>query len=170
MVRKTNLAFRCWFYFRMGWVTYLAFIMAATNTLVVTYYLAIEKIPELTAIFPTFTYYVIILAACGVPILITVGYSHWKRTGAYRTEMEVNFESNPFQSRILVNSEINLKLNLKVIELINKISNNEKIDEAELKKLSILKDELKGYLQNRDVKHKSGQLDFDFFKKIERID
>jgi hypothetical protein len=71
---------------------------------------------------------------------------------------------------MLVNSEINLKLNLKVIELINKISNNEKIDEAELKKLSILKDELKGYLQNRDVKHKSGQLDFDFFKKIERID
>ena len=36
-------------------------------------------------------------------------------------------------------------------------------------KLSILKDALKGYLQTRDVKHKSGQLDFDFFKKIERI-
>ena len=103
MVRKTNLVFRSWFYFRMGWTTYFAFIMAAINTLVVTYYLAIEKIPELTAIFPTFTYYVIILAACGVPILITVGYSHWKRTGAYRTEMEVNFESNPFNSRMLVN-------------------------------------------------------------------
>ena len=87
--------------------------MAATNTLVVTYYLAIEKVPELTAIFPTFTYYVVILAACGIPILISVGYSHWKRTGAYRTEMEVNFESNPFNSRMLVNSEINLKLNLK---------------------------------------------------------
>jgi hypothetical protein len=148
---------------------YFAFIMAATNTLVVTYYLAIEKVPELTAIFPTFTYYVVILAACGIPILISVGYSHWKRTGAYRTEMEVNFESNPFNSRMLVNSEINLKLNLKVIELISKISNNEKIDEAELKKLSVLKDELKDYLQNRDVKHKSGQRDFDFFKKIERI-
>ena len=143
--------------------------MAATNTLVVTYYLAIERVPELAAIFPTFTYYVIILVGCGVPILVVVGYSHWKRTAAYRTEMEVNFESNPFQSRILVNSEINLKLNLKVIELINKISNNEKIDEAELKKLSVLKDELKGYLQSRDVKHKSGQIDFDFFKKIEKI-
>ena len=71
---------------------------------------------------------------------------------------------------MLVNSEINLKLNLKVIELINKISNNEKIDGVELKKLSVLKDELKDYLQNRDVKHKSGQLDFDFFKKIERAD
>ena len=164
MVEKTSLLFRSWYYFRMGWSMYFAFIMAATNTLVVTYYLAIEKVPELTAIFPTFTYYVIILAACGVPILISVGYSHWKRTGAYRTEMEVNFESNPFQSRILVNSEINLKLNLKVI------NHYQNLITRGLKKLSILKDELKGYLQNRDVKHKSGQLDFDFFKKIERID
>ena len=169
MVEKTSLLFRSWYYFRMGWSMYFAFIMAATNTLVVTYYLAIEKIPELTAIFPTFTYYVIILAACGVPILITVGYSHWKRTAAYRTEIEVIFESNPWHARVLVNSEINLKLNLKVIEFIDKISNNEKIDEVELKKLSVLKDELKGYLQNRDVKHQSGQGDFDFFKKIERI-
>ena len=169
MVRKTNLVFRSWFYFRMGWTTYFAFIMAAINTLVVTYYLAIERIPELTAIFPTFTYYVVILAACGIPILITVGYSHWKRTAAYRTEIEVIFESNPWHARVLVNSEINLKLNLKIFEFINKISNNEKVDEAELKKLSVLKDELKGYLQNRDVKHQSGQGDFDFFKKIERI-
>ena len=168
MARKTNLAFRCWFYFRMGWVTYLAFVMAATNTLVVTYYLAIENVPELIAIFPTFTQYVIILVGCGIPILIIIGYSHWKRTAAYRTEMEVVFESNPFQTRMLVNSEINLKLNLKVIEFINKISNNEKIDEAEMKKLSVLKDELKGYMQNRDTNHKSGQRDFDFFKKIER--
>ena len=169
MAEKRSLLFRSWYYFRMGWSMYFAFIMAATNTLVVTYYLAIESVPELAAIFPTFTYYVVILAACGIPILISVGYSHWKRTGAYRTEMEVNFESNPFNSRMLVNSEINLKLNLKVIELINKISNNEKIDEVELKKLSVLKDQLNDYLQNRDVKHKSGQIDFDFFKKIEKI-
>jgi uncharacterized membrane-anchored protein len=152
----------------MGWVTYFAFIMAAINTLVVTYYLAIESVPELAAIFPTFTYYVIILVGCGIPILISVGYSHWKRTAAYRTEMEVIFESNPWQARILVNSEMNLKLNLKIIEFINKISNNEKIDEVELKKLSVLKDELKDYLQNRDMSHKSGQGDFNFFKKIEK--
>ena len=42
---KSNLAFRAWFYFRQGWSTYFAFIFAAINTLTVTYYLAIEKIP-----------------------------------------------------------------------------------------------------------------------------
>ena len=170
MAHKTNIAFRLWFYFRMGWVTYFALVMAATNTLVVTYYLAIENIPELTAMFPTFTHYAVILVGCGIPALIIVGYSHWKRTDGYRAESEAVFEASPFESRILVNSEISLKLNLKVIEFINKISNNEKIDEVELKKLSVLKDELKGYLQNRDVDHKSGQRDFDFFKKIERIE
>ena len=170
MVRRTNIAFRYWFYFRMGWVTYFALIMAATNTLVVTYYLAIENVPELTTIFPTFTQYAMILVGCGIPVLIIVGYSHWKRTDGYRAESEAVFEASPFEARILVNSEISLKLNLKVIEFINKISNNEKIDEAELKKLSVLKDELKGYFQNRDVGHKSGQTDFDFFKKIERVE
>tara|TARA_B100000029_G_C17570474_1_gene956440 strand:- start:1615 stop:2076 length:462 start_codon:yes stop_codon:yes gene_type:complete len=153
----------------MGWSMYFAFIMAATNTLVVTYYLAIEKIPELTTIFPSFTHYVLIIISCGIPLLITVGYSHWKRTGAYRTEMEVNFESNPFQSRMLVNSEINLKLNLKVIDLVNKISNNEKIDDAELKKLVEFQNELKNYLDTRR-EGKSGQKDLNFFRKIETFD
>ena len=46
MAEKRSLLFRSWYYFRMGWSMYFAFIMAATNTLVVTYYLAIESIPE----------------------------------------------------------------------------------------------------------------------------
>ena len=50
--------FRGWYYFRMGWSTYFAFIFAAVNTLTVTYYLAIEKVPTLMSIFPTFIQYV----------------------------------------------------------------------------------------------------------------
>ena len=49
---KNNLSFRGWFYFRMGWATYFAFIFAAINTLTVTYFLAIENYPFLTIIFP----------------------------------------------------------------------------------------------------------------------
>ena len=55
---KTKILFRAWYYFRTGWATYFTFIMASVNTLVVTYYLAIEKIPSLKIIFPTFTNYV----------------------------------------------------------------------------------------------------------------
>ena len=51
---KRNLAFRAWYYFRMGWSTYFAFIFAAINTLTVTYFLAIDNYPFLQEIFPTF--------------------------------------------------------------------------------------------------------------------
>ena len=51
---------------------------------------------------------------------------HYKRTAAYRSEVSVNFESNPFQRRILINSEINLKLNIKILDLIHKLSTETK--------------------------------------------
>ena len=42
---------RLWYYFRTGWSTYFAFIFGALNTLVVTYYLAVEKVPSLLEFF-----------------------------------------------------------------------------------------------------------------------
>ena len=44
----------------MGWSTYFAFIFAAVNTLTVTYFLAIERYPFLTTIFPSFLQYIVI--------------------------------------------------------------------------------------------------------------
>ena len=76
---KQNLGFRAWYYFRMGWSTYFAFVFAAINTLTVTYFLAIESYPVLKEIFPTFIHYVIILAAVGIPILTSIGYVHFKK-------------------------------------------------------------------------------------------
>lgn len=167
-MEKRSFIFRCWYYFRNGWGLYFAFLFAAINTLTVTYYLAIEKIPQLQFLFPSFTHYVTIIAVIGVPILITIGYIHWKRSGAYRTEIEVNFESNPFQSRILVNSEINLKLNLKILELIIKISKSEKISEDEIANLEEFLVELTQYLKTRQ-QSRSGKKDLNFFRKVENF-
>ena len=82
---KNSIPFRGWYYFRMGWATYFAFIFAAVNTLTVTYYLAIERVPSLTAIFPNFVQYVAIIGAIGIPLLILIGYVHYKRTLAYKS-------------------------------------------------------------------------------------
>ena len=49
-----NKGFRGWFYFRTGWATYFAFIFAAVNSIIVTYYLAIENLPILKEVFPLF--------------------------------------------------------------------------------------------------------------------
>tara|TARA_B100000749_G_scaffold166733_1_gene128113 strand:+ start:57 stop:191 length:135 start_codon:yes stop_codon:yes gene_type:complete len=43
---EKNLGFRGWFYFRTGWATYFAFMVAAVNALTVTFFLAIEKYPH----------------------------------------------------------------------------------------------------------------------------
>ena len=51
-MKKHDTGYRGWYYFRNGWSIYFAFIFAAINTLVLTYYLAIERAPFLKDIFP----------------------------------------------------------------------------------------------------------------------
>ena len=101
-----NPFFRAWFYFRQGWSVYFAFIFAAINTLTVTYYLAIENYPSLKVIFPSFEQYILIVVMVGIPLLIFIGYMHFKRTPSYRSEAEITYESNPYGRRIFVNSEL----------------------------------------------------------------
>ena len=98
-----NIPFRGWYYFRMGWGTYFAFIFAAINTLTVTYFLAIENYPILHEVFPTFIIYVVIVKAVGIHLLTFIGYVHFKRTPSYLAETTVMFESNPFVRRTLIN-------------------------------------------------------------------
>ena len=130
---KNNLGFRGWYYFRTGWSTYFAFILAAINTLTVTYFLAIENYPSLKSIFPSFEQYIVIIVSIGIPLLICVGYIHFKRTQAFKSEVDVLIESNPYQRRNTVNGEINLKLNLKLISMLIKLSKNESLSENDIK-------------------------------------
>ncbi len=119
---KEKLPFRAWFYFRQGYGLYFAFLLAGINTLTLTYFLAIENYPLLKDVFPSFVHYVIILVAIGVPVLITVGYLHYKRSPAYRSEAGIMQETNPYARRNLVNSEMNLQINLEVLKIIIELS------------------------------------------------
>lgn len=144
-----NLGFRSWFYFRMGWSTYFAFLFAAVNTLTVTYYLAIERLPLLKEIFPSFVIYVVIIAAIGIPILTLIGYVHYKKSVAFKTESEVYFESNPVFQRMLFNSEFNLSMNLELSKLIVKLLNNEKFSNEEIENLSKFQKELSEHIKEQ---------------------
>ena len=156
--------FRGWFYFRMGWSTYFAFIFAAINTLTVTFYLAIEKYPLLEFIFPTFIHYVVIICSIGAPALIMIGYVHFKRTAARRAEMDVSYETNPYVARTLVNTEILVSLNLKLTEIILKLSTGEKLSKEEISNTRKLQEELNDFISQRTFKNK---MDLEFFKKLE---
>ena len=156
--------FRGWFYFRMGWSTYFAFIFAAINTLTVTFYLAIEKYPQLEFIFPTFIHYIVIICSIGAPALIMIGYVHFKRTAARRAEVDVAYETNPYVARTLVNTQILLSLNLKLSEIILKLSTEEKLSKEEIVNVRKLQEDLNDFVNQRTFKNK---MDLEFFKKID---
>jgi hypothetical protein len=163
---KQNIGFRGWFYFRQGWSTYFAFIFAAINTMVVTYYLAIDNIPILKTVFPTFYIYLAITASLGIPLLIFIGYAHQKKTASYKAEIDVHYESNPHALRTYNDVELNLQLNLKLIDLL--VTNYEKNDSTneQLEELLKLKKEIETYFIDRKNDRK---IDLKYFKKFSNM-
>ena len=159
---KNNIGFRGWYYFRTGWTTYFAFILAAINTLTVTYFLAIENYPILKSIFPSFEQYIVIIVSIGIPLLICVGYIHFKRTQAFKSEVDVLIESNPYQRRNTVNGEINLQLNLRLLNLLIKVSKKESLVENDLKDIENLYSKMLTFSETRSF---TNNADLDFLKK-----
>lgn len=149
---KKELGFRVWFYFRQGWSVYFAFVFAAINTLVVTYYLAIEKAPFLQQIFPTFLSYALVLVSLGIPILTTVGYIHMKRSGIFKTEVDIGMEVNPHMKRLLLNTEEILQHQLFLTDILIKSTNNEKLNEDDISKIKKIRHELQNYTNDKTMK------------------
>ena len=162
MKQKQRTGFRGWFYFRTGWSTYFVFILAAINTLTVTYFLAIDNYPALKAIFPSFEQYVVIIIGTGIPLLVMVGYAHYKKTLAYKSEADVVVESNPYTRRNTVNGETNVRLNLQLLSLLLKLSKKEVIDKNELEKIEKLQTEIINLVEKRSF---SNKMDYEFLKK-----
>ena len=156
---KTGTGFRAWFYFRMGWSTYFVFFLGATNTLTVTYFLAIDNYPALKTIFPTFELYIIITILILVPALVLVGYGHYKKTKAFTSELDVLIESNPFLRRNTVNSEILLRFNVNLTSMLLKISQKETIDKKELEEIKKMQKDMIDLFEKRTFTNK---FDIDF--------
>ena len=163
---KHNIGFRGWFYFRQGWSTYFAFIFAAINTMVVTYYLAVDNIPILKTVFPTFYIYLAITASLGIPLLILVGYAHQKKTASYKAEIDVHYESNPHALRTYNDVELNLQLNLKLIDLLVVSYEKNDSNNEQLKELLKLKKEIETYIIDR---RKDRKIDLQYFKKFSNV-
>ena len=159
---KTGLAFRSWFYFRMGWSTYFVFLLGAVNTLTITYFLAIDNYPVLKNIFPTFEQYVVITMFVGIPMLIMFGYAHYKKTKAYKSEIDVLIESNPYLRRNTVNAEISIRLNMKLLSLLLKLSKKEQLDKTEYEEIEDIQKTISNFMQKRSF---ANDMDMEFITK-----
>ena len=149
---RNNLGFRGWFYFRQGWSVYFAFIFAAVNTLTVTYFLAIDNYPFLKDIFPSFIHYVAVIVLIGIPLLVLVGYAHYKRTASFKAEADIHIEANPHLRRILTNTEFMLTMSLQLSELSMKLMNNEKLTSDEMNNLKQLQIEFQKQISDRKIR------------------
>ena len=159
---KTGTGFRAWFYFRMGWSTYFVFLLGAVNTLTITYFLAIDNYPVLKNIFPTFEQYVVITMFVGIPMLIMFGYAHYKKTKAYKSEIDVLIESNPYLRRNTVNAEISIRLNMKLLSLLLKLSKKEQLDKTEYEEIQDMQKTISNFMQKRSF---ANDMDMDFITK-----
>ena len=103
---KSRYITRLWYYFRIGYATYLTFILGYVSTLITVYYLAIKSLPDLLAIFPHFLGFAVLATVIGAPLSVIIGWLHLKRTKAYSAEADITVESNPYSYRAAPGKEM----------------------------------------------------------------
>lgn len=95
-MKGSRFVFRMWYYFRVGYSTYLSFLLGFVTTFVTVYYLAITSIPALLAVFPHFWAFVILGLLVGVPTSCLVGWFHMKGSALWKAEVDIAAEANPY--------------------------------------------------------------------------
>ncbi|MGA2461309.1 MAG: hypothetical protein ABSF82_07810 [Candidatus Bathyarchaeia archaeon] len=91
-----RLVSRAWYYFRLGYSTYLTFILGYLSTLVTVYYLAVKNIPQLLDIFPKFLPFAFLATVIGAPLSVAIGWVHLKRSALFTSEADIAVEANPY--------------------------------------------------------------------------
>lgn len=87
--------FRSWYYVRQGYSTYLVFLIAITNLIITSYYLAIKDIPVLHSIFPNLSIFAVFVLGIGIPASLALGYFHYKKSNAQHHQLEIEIEASP---------------------------------------------------------------------------
>lgn len=99
-MKSKDLVFRSWYYFRIGYSTYLVFPIGYVSTLVTLYYLAVKNLPEVERFFPRFLTFAVIATLAAAPLSVLIGWIHLKRSQAWKSEMDISVESNPYYYKL----------------------------------------------------------------------
>jgi hypothetical protein len=145
---------RFWYYFRIGYATYLTFILGYISTLITVYYLAIKNLPYLLDIFPHFEMFAVLATLIGAPTSIAIGWLHLKRTKAYSAEADITVESNPYSYRLVPGKEADAfaPSYLEMLRLLSKLlqSQNMLTKDDELR-IKAVEDRLETLIQGKMV-------------------
>jgi len=95
-MKGSRFVFRMWYYFRVGYSTYLSFLLGFATTFVTVYYLAITNIPALQSVFPHFGFFALVALIVGVPTACLIGWFHMKGSALWKSEVDITAEANPY--------------------------------------------------------------------------
>ncbi|MGI0009813.1 MAG: hypothetical protein ACREAE_00240 [Nitrosopumilaceae archaeon] len=117
--------------------------------------MAIKQAPFLEEVFPSFLSYLGIISAIGIPLLILVGYVHYKRTAAFSSEVDITAESNPYLYKLYpgYTTEVLFPLYLVMTNMLIKLSRNEKLTDEELNEINELRKKINVLLKGGYVGH-----------------
>ena len=99
-----RMIFRSWFYLRIGYGTYIAFLIGFLSNIIVIYKLAIADTP-LVSLFPHLTEFTALAIVVASPISVIIGLFHMRRTAAYAADASVSTEANPYVYKITPGKE-----------------------------------------------------------------
>lgn len=111
METNTPLVFRLWRYLRDGFHFYLSFPVSIVNFTITAYYLLLENIDFLQALFPSFFLFFGVSLLVALPTSILLGWLHIRKTRAFSTETVLSTLHNPlgvYNSVIFYKSIIDL--------------------------------------------------------------
>ena len=152
---RQKLVTRFWYYFRIGYSTYLTFVMGYVTTLITVYYLAIKNLPFLLKLFPSFWWFSLLGTIIGAPLSVAIGWLHLKRTHAYTSEADITVESNPYSWKLIPGKEAEafapsyletLRLMSKLLKSQNLLSEEDesRINDVERKLQSLIEGKMVG--------------------------
>ena len=90
----------------------------------------------------------------GAPLLVFIGYVHFKRTAARKAEVDISYETDAYKARTIVNTEIAITLNMKLLEMITKISKKQELSNEDYQELERLREKLVTFTGDRTFKNK----------------
>ena len=150
-----SIVYRSWYYFRIGYGTYLTFPLGYIGFLALIYqYFVLPLNLNLGILTSNVVYFEIAVAFAMTPAGIILGYLHLKHTKAWTAEIEVGVEANPYNYKVTPGKEREAyaPITLVTLQLVRKIAEKDNILTSEEKQqLAVLESKMNTLLQGEYI-------------------
>ncbi len=149
--------YRSWYYFRVGYNTYLSFPFAYIGFLALIYQEIVVNFNLATSLGPITSNVVnfeIAVAIIVSPVGVVVGYLHVKHTRAYVSEVDIGVEANPWVYKLQPGKEKEAfaPIYLVTLRLLKKLADKESLlTQEEKQEISVLESRMNTLLEGKFV-------------------